>query len=114
MAMNLDVEKFGSMVDNVIAGICFFEYADKKLTPLFINEGFFRMLGYSRIEGMRYLDNIWRIIIPEDIPILEQAIADVLKDDGSVEVEFRTVTGSGGLRWIQVRGNLYGLSLIHI
>ncbi len=108
MAMNLDVEKFGSMVDNVIAGICFFEYADKKLTPLFINEGFFRMLGYSRIEGMRYLDNIWRIIIPEDIPILEQAIADVLKDDGSVEVEFRTVTGSGGLRWIQVRGNLYG------
>ncbi len=107
MATDLSIENFGSMIDHVIAGICFFEYEDGKFTPIYINEGFFRMLGYSRIEGMKYLERIDMVIIPEDMQVFHQAIADVLKDDGVVDVEFRTVTGSGGLRWLHVRGNLY-------
>ena len=107
MAMELSMESFGSMVDNVIAGICFFEYENETMTPFFVNEGLFRMLGYSRVEGMKYLKKVEMSIIPEDLPLYKQAIADVLKDDGAVDVEFRTVTGSGGLRWLHVRGNLY-------
>lgn len=107
--MELNKENFGSMIDNVITGICFFEY-DKRsgeLTPFYVNEGMFRMLGYSRIQGMKLLKKVEISIIPEDIPLFRQAIEDVLKDDGAVDVEFRTVTGSGGLRWLYVRGNLY-------
>lgn len=107
--MDLNMENFGSMIDNVISGICFFEY-DKgsgTMTPFFVNEGMFRMLGYSRVQGMKYLKKVEMSIIPEDLPLYKQAIEDVLKDDGAVDVEFRTVTGSGGLRWLYVRGNLY-------
>ncbi len=107
MAIDLSFENFSSMVDNIIAGICFFDYENGNLTPLYINDGFFRMLGYSRVRGMKYLEKVERSIIPEDIPTFNQAIADVLKDDGVVDVEFRTVTGSGGLRWLHIRGNLY-------
>lgn len=107
MAFDINFEEFNSMINNVIAGICFFEYENKKLTPIYANDGFFRMLGYSKTVGMNYLKEAERNIIPEDIPIYEQGIRDVLKDDGSVEVEFRTVTGSGNIRWLQVRGNLY-------
>lgn len=103
----MNVENFGSMINNIIAGICFFEYENRELTPLFVNDGFFRMLGYSRMKGMQYLKNVRMSIIPEDLPIFEQGIEDVLKDDGSIEVEFRTVTANGSLRWLQVRGNLY-------
>ncbi|MDE6602037.1 MAG: diguanylate cyclase [Lachnospiraceae bacterium] len=107
MAIELNVENFNSMIDNVITGICFFEYEDGDLVPIFINEGFFRMLGYNRVQGMKYLEKVELSIIPEDIPTYRQAIRDVLKDDGVVNTEFRTVTGSGGLRWLHVRGNLY-------
>ena len=107
MAIDLSIENFSSMIDNVIAGICFFEYEGGNLTPIFVNEGFFRMLGYSRVKGMKYLEMVELCIIPEDIPTFKQAIEDVLKDDGVVDVEFRTVTASGGLRWLHVRGNLY-------
>lgn len=109
MATELSMENFGSMIDNVIAGICFFEYDREKetMTPFFINEGMFRMLGYSRAQGMKFMKKVEMNIIPEDLPIYKQGIEDVLKDDGAVDVEFRTVTGSGGLRWLHVRGNLY-------
>ncbi len=109
MSIDVTMENLGSMIDNIIVGICFFEYESdtKKLTPFFMNEGLFRMLGYSRAEGTKYIKQLKRSVIPEDIPILEQGIEDVLKDDGSVEIELRTVTASGSLRWLQVRGNLY-------
>ena len=103
----MNAENFGSMINNIIAGICFFEYENRELTPIFVNDGFFRMLGYSRMKGMQYLKNVRMSIIPEDLPIFEQGIEDILKDDGSIEVEFRTVTANGSLRWLQVRGNLY-------
>lgn len=107
MAIDLSIENFGSMIDNIIAGICFFEYEDGEMKPIFVNEGFFRMLGYSRVEGMKYLERVELSIIPDDLPTYRQAIRDVLKDDGVVDTEFRTVTDSGNLRWLHVRGNLY-------
>lgn len=105
--MSLSIKEFESMIDNMIVGICFFEYENGKLTPLYVNEGMFRMLGYSRTQGMKLLDRLEMLIIPEDLDIFRQGIDDILKDDGAVEADFRTVTGSGGLRWLHVRGNLY-------
>ena len=107
MITDLLKENFDSLIDNVIAGICFFEYENGVLTPFYVNEGMFRMLGYSRSQGMKLMKKIERNIIPEDLEIFQQGIEDVLKDDGAVDIDFRTVTGSGGLRWLHARGNLY-------
>ena len=107
MGMDLSKKDFESMVDNVIAGICFFEYENGKLTPFYVNEGMFRMLGYSRAQGMKLISKVEMSIIPEDLPIFQQGIEDVLKDDGAIDIEMRTVTGNGGLRWLYVRANLY-------
>ena len=107
MTTDLTMENFESMIDNVIAGICFFEYENGKLTPFYVNEGMFRMLGYSRTQGMKLLNKVEMSIIPEDLQIFHQGIEDVLKDDGAIDIEFRTVTGNGGLRWLYTRANLY-------
>ena len=105
--MKLDHEMLISMVENFITGICVFELKGNQLTPLYTNEGLARMLGYSEEELKKYLKNIRFSIIPEDMKIFEQAIADTLKADGPVDAEFRTVTAKGSVRWIQVRSNLY-------
>ena len=105
--MDLSKKDFESMIDNVIAGICFFEYENGKLSPFYVNEGMFRMLGYSRTQGMKLISKVEMSIIPEDLAIFHQGIEDVLKDDGAIDIEMRTVTGSGGLRWLYVRANLY-------
>lgn len=107
MNKEVNLEQLFSMIENMISGVGVFEYDGKVFKPLYINDGFFRMLGYSREEGMKYLLRFQQSIIVEDQENFNHGIKDILKDDGSTEFEFRTVTASGGLRWLQVRGNLY-------
>lgn len=107
IGMKMNREMLLSMVENFITGICVFELKGNQLTPLYTNEGLARMLGYSQNEMERYLKNIRFSIIPDDLKIFEQAITDTLKADGAVDAEFRTVTGKGSVRWLQVRSNLY-------
>lgn len=109
MESTLLPEQLMSVVDNIISGICVFAIDEKRnLTPVYLNEGLYRMLGYKYSELDRMLKDVRRVIIPDDLQVFEQGIDDILKDDGAVEFEFRTVTGDGNLRWIQVRANLYG------
>ena len=68
----------------------------------------FNVNNIEETELEKMLKNLRRIIIPDDLQRFDQGINDILKDDGAVEFEFRTVTGDGGIRWLQVRGNLYG------
>lgn len=107
MSIELNFESVVSMIENMITGIGVFELKDGKITPVYLNDGLNRMLGYTAEETKRAFRNVRKSIIPEDIPILEQAIIDVLRDDGAVDFELRTVTLSGGMRWLQVRANLY-------
>ncbi len=96
-----------TVIDNTLAGMGVFEVKGGKLTVVFLNDGFFRMLGYSKAECSVSLRNIEANIIGEDLLMFRQGITDVLKDDGWSEIEFRTVTKDGGIRWLQVRGNLF-------
>lgn len=105
--MEMTREMLISMVENLITGVCVFELKGKQLTPLYTNEGLARMLGYSRYDLEIYLKDVRQNIIPDDLKVFEQGISDTLKADGPVDVEFRTVTGKGSIRWLQVRANLY-------
>ena len=109
MDISISNEQLSSIVDNIISGVCIFALTDdKSIIPVYLNEGFYRMMGYTHAEMEKMIKNIRRIVIPDDMPVFEQGIDDILKDDGAVEYEFRTVTGDGSIRWLQVRGNLYG------
>lgn len=109
MEDNYSKDELTAVIENIICGICIFALAeDRKIIPVYLNEGLYRMLGYTHKELERMLRDIRLNIIPDDLPVFEQGINDILKDDGAIEFEFRTVTGNGSLRWLQVRGNLYG------
>ena len=99
-----------TVIENTLGGIGVFEVQDGKLTPVFLNNGFYRMLGYTKEECAIFLKDIESNIIREDLEVFRQGITDVLKDDGWSEIEFKTVTKEGGIRWLQVRGNLLSRS----
>lgn len=100
-------EMVASYVENLIVGICQFNVKGEQIIPVYMNEGLYRMLGYTHQEMDMLLLHLERSIIPEDMPVVWQGIRDIQKDDGAVEFAYRTVTLSGNLRWLQIRGNLY-------
>ncbi len=109
MEYKIPAESLAAIVESMITGVCVFSLNEKRqLIPVHINDGMYRMLGYSKPEFERMIRDVRLSIIPDDLPIFEQGINDVLKDDGAVEIEFRTVTSDGAIRWLQVRANLYG------
>ncbi len=102
-------EFIDSFVENFIGGICAFNVDAKALTikPVYLNNGLYRMLGGRKNAVDQLFANIRLSIIPDDIPIFEQGLKDILADDGSVTFEFRIVNTDGGLIWLRISGNLY-------
>lgn len=102
-------EFLASVVNNFIGGICVIE-ADSEsneITPVFLNDGLYRMLGGNRVIVDKMFKNIRRSIIPDDLPMFEQGIKDILSDDGAADAEFRIVGSDGSLIWLRLHGNLY-------
>ena len=110
--MQKDMEKsfLNSVIDNFIGGICVLEIDSKKRTikPVFLNDGFYRMMGGPREQTDNIMRDLRASVIPSDLPHLEQGIDDILADDGSAECEYRIVNYDGSLMWHKLRGNLYG------
>lgn len=107
--ISISESSLAQIVESIITGVAIFAVTeDRKLIPVYMNEGLYRMLSYSHKELDKMLQNIRRNVIPDDLPVFESGLDDVLSDNGAVDYEFRTVTGDGNIRWLHVRANLYG------
>lgn len=97
------------IVESIITGVAIFAIDEnRKLIPVYMNEGLYRMLSYSHKELDKMMADVRRNVIPDDLPMFESGLDDILSDNGAVDFEFRTVTGDGNIRWLHVRANLYG------
>ncbi len=107
MTDGLDLKSIFAMIDNMLTGVGVVEMSADQLKLLYMNQGGLRMLGYTEKDAKKVFGNLLASIIEDDKKRLWQGVDDILKDDGAVTFAFRTVTPTGGLRWISVRGNLY-------
>ena len=109
MKPEIDQNFINSIVNNFIGGICVFDIDSKtrEVTPLYKNDGLYRMFNGTKED----IDNIFKkiriSIIPDDLPVFEQGLTDILADDGAAEFEFRIVASDGSLMWLRFHGNLY-------
>jgi PAS domain S-box-containing protein len=61
-----------------------------------------RIFGLSDVDS---LDSFFRVVHPDDLPIVEQAISHAIKDRAPYEIEFR-VLHNGNVRWVLSKGNV--------
>ena len=65
------------------------------------------ILGYEVGELPQTVDSWTRAVLPEDLALAEQAIADYLEGrSASYEVEFRIVRKDGSIIWAQDKGTI--------
>ena len=61
------------IVESIITGVAIFAIDEnRRLIPVYMNEGLYRMLSYSHKDLERMLVDIRRSIIPDDLPQFEQ------------------------------------------
>lgn len=109
MQFTVDQEFINSIVNYFIGGICAFDVDSKsrKVTPIYMNDGLYRMFNGNKDDINNIFKNIRLSIIPDDLQVFEQGITDILADDGAAEFEFRIVNFDGSLMWLRFHGNLY-------
>ncbi len=100
--------KLRLLTDGVSGGLGTFEYRRGKLRALYINDGFFRFLGYSREEYMKMCsDDYLATVYEEDRANVWLAFHALLRGTGRDEsCTFRCRTKDGGCRWFSLGASL--------
>ncbi len=84
-----------------IPGVIYRCSGDEFLTLLFFNEHFEVLTGYPLSYFHENRQNGYsRIVYPEDMPRLNQAITNALAKKEKFEIEYRIVRKDGELRWV--------------
>jgi len=98
-------EQYHSLIKN-IPGITYRCKMDKDWTMLFMSDAVADVCGYPAEE---FLNNAVRsyesVIHPDDRKHVEDSIHAAIKENRHWDIEYRIVHKSGGIRWVQERGN---------
>lgn len=76
---------------------------------LFINNGFYKLYGYTKEQYAREVRHINDLILPEDYDKAMSAVETVLSEKKTVTHEFRAVRRDGSVIWVRYINSLVSL-----
>lgn len=98
-----DRQALQRLVDSVPGGIGIYEVFMDRVVPMYLNEGFYRMLGWKdgdTHKGMEVLDDIH----PEDGPRLRKAMVGIEEGGNSLDCTYRLKNATGQSMWVRLLG----------
>ena len=95
------------LVNRVPGGVGIYIIRGKLPERVFLNDGYFRMMGVTREEREKYTgqDTI-KAIHPEDRSIVLNSMAEAVTEDGYVQCVVRMMLDSGDFHWLQLTGQI--------
>ncbi len=103
-------EKLRLLIDSIRGGLATFEYGPDGIRTLYVNDGLFRILGYSREEYAALTAGDPLALVHEaDRPAFNLAFRPLLQGvEGSATCVFRSHTRDGGNRWFSMSAGAAG------
>lgn len=99
-------EQLATLVHN-LPGVAFRVACDEKWTNLFVSDAIEKLSGYPASD---FINNAVRdcasITHPDDIPMIEAAVADAIARRTDYNVEYRIIHKSGQIRWVNERASV--------
>ena len=105
MARQLDL--IMSNLNAAVTATLFDDRAHMKV--LFINNGFYKLHGYTKEQYAREVRHINDLILPEDYDKAMSAVETVLREKKSVTHEFRSLRRDGSVVWVRYINSLVSL-----
>ncbi len=107
MTNTLDMKTIVGMIDSMLTGLAIIKISTSGTELIYMNDGGYRMLGYTKEGADKAAARILSLILEEDKPLFFKGVKEVLKDNGAVDITVRTVSSQGNLRYLQFVTNLY-------
>lgn len=105
----METEKYQlkELLDCIPGGIGLFHIIGDAFTTVYINDGFYAMLGTTREKRSAYKGyNTILAILPEDRPIIQREIQDIIKGKDYVDVSYRAMMDNGLNIWVRLIGQV--------
>lgn len=99
-------ELYSSIFNSMYDGLSFFEFRNDKVHALYLNESYFRTVGYTKEQYLPYLDNITVTLFEEDEELIRQCVEASLENDGLINTEVRGYRFDGSVGWFNIRAKL--------
>lgn len=94
-----------NLLDHIPTGVSIFEIVGTKLNQIYVNDGFYRMLGTRREDRTQYTGyGTLSAAHPDDLPVIQATMARVLGGADLAECEYRVPNGQGEWVWIHLTG----------
>lgn len=95
------------LLNRLPGGIGFFELTGKTIRQLYLNDGFFQMLGDTRENCMHYSgERFFQEIYPEDRALFKQIYAGLLHGEKQLKLTCRMRGGGGAYLWVHLAGTV--------
>lgn len=97
----------------------FYQYCQSPTDPTgkftFLSDGCYDIYELNPEAALQDNTKLWELIDPDDLPILQESVIQALEVDGIWQTEYRIITPSGKLKWLQATatsrkqndGNIY-------
>ncbi len=93
-----DIQKnLESIANNVLMGLCLYEYLDGQVKLLYVSDNYKRMLGYTPLEFTTFGKDPFACVFPEDQAALMDALKELCRTGLPFGLEFHVQRKNGGV-----------------
>ncbi|MDO5559924.1 MAG: PAS domain-containing protein [Oscillospiraceae bacterium] len=98
-----EYEQIRKLVDNLPGGVGIYEIRGNRLYQIYLNNGYFSMLGDTRNNRMKFSGyHFFDAIHPEDVSILKEKISSLIGGLEKAEIVYRVINTKGEYIWLKV------------
>lgn len=99
------MSKESNLINHVPCGIGIYEIKNGKAFLTYINDAYYKMLGYTREERAIYMgEKHVEAVYPEDMEPVWESIQDIIDGSDDIDVMYRIWNKAGELIWIRMVG----------
>lgn len=100
-------EQLTEIMDIIPGGIGIYKLAEGKIRQVYLNDGFFRLLGASQEKLPNFSQDIHgQFIHPDDMTLFKHGIAKIKAGFASLDITYRVKNVMGNYLWIRVLGKV--------
>jgi signal transduction histidine kinase/CheY-like chemotaxis protein/PAS domain-containing protein len=94
-------------LDHIPGGIGIYEQRGNELYQIYMNEGFFHLMGITQEEGKKYGGYRYlEAVHDEDLGMVRQQVRDIVMGGTYTDFTYRNKSHGGGYRWTRLVGNV--------